>query len=181
VLHLFRGGYLGLSRVEGGAVNLAALATIEVAKAAHEDFDVLLARLRIESPALARDLEGLSPEAGPVLLSEPVHLVPREPWAGDVLLAGDAAGLLDPWTGRGMGKALSSGRLAGDAVEQLLAGRAGASALRALHARDERRLARGDFVRSRLLRPVFTGGFGAGLVHPAASPLARALVRWVAA
>src|SRR5207237_406652 len=71
VLHVFAGGYLGLSRVEGGVVNLAALVTPALAKEAHHDFDVLLTRLCEGSAALAEDLDGLTPELGPVLLSEP--------------------------------------------------------------------------------------------------------------
>lgn len=180
VLHLFRGGYLGLSRVEGELVNLAALATTEVARAAHDDLGLLLARLKIESPTLASDLEGLQPEPGPPLLSEPVPLVKKSAVEGDLLLAGDAAGLVDPWTGRGMGKALASGRLAGEVLAAHLAGGLDAAALRARHVADERELARGDFLRARLLRPVFTGPASL-LVHPSASFLARALVRWSAA
>jgi geranylgeranyl reductase family protein len=46
------------------------------------------------------------------------------PARGRVLLVGDAAGLVDPLSGDGMFEALVSGRLATDAVLELLAGRA---------------------------------------------------------
>ena len=78
VLHFFEGGYVGLSRVEGGRVNLAALATPRVAQRAHHDLDALLARLSRESPALAADLEGAVARCpGPSSVSEPVSPRPR--------------------------------------------------------------------------------------------------------
>jgi len=123
VLHLFAGGYLGLSPVEGGAVNLAALATPAVTAAAHHDFDELLSRLRRESPWLDADLAGLAPGRGSVLVSEPVHLGPHGALAGDVLLAGDAAGVIDPYTGTGMALALLTGEAAAPPILEFLAGR----------------------------------------------------------
>src|SRR5439155_23158800 len=129
----FDGGYLGLSRVEGGTVNLAALASPRVAKDAHHDLDVLLARLKSESPALARDLAGLVPEPGPVLLSEPVHLGAHGCVAKDVLLVGDAAGVLDPYTGTGMAAALLTGEAVAAPLLDFLARRIDAESLLAAH------------------------------------------------
>ena len=177
VLHLFDGGYLGLSRVEGGTVNLAALATPFVARDAHHDFDELLSRLKKESPALAADLDRLSPLPGPVLLSEPVHLGAREAVAGDALLAGDAAGVIDPFTGTGMALALLSGEAAAAAILRFLAGRIDADTLKREHSASYRRIAGRRFVFSRLFRSVFYGGVASRFVGPAATPIARLAVR----
>jgi geranylgeranyl reductase family protein len=46
---------------------------------------------------------------------------------GRVLVAGDAAGLLEPWTREGISYALRSGRLAGQAAARMAAGAAGAA------------------------------------------------------
>ncbi len=177
VLHLFDGGYLGLSRVEGGTVNLAALAKPAVAREAHHDFDRLLARLKEESPALAADLEGLEPLPGPVLLSEPVHLGPRDPVTGDVLLAGDAAGVIDPFTGTGMTLALLSGEAVAAPILRFLAGRLDADGLKREHAEAYGKIAGRRFAWSRLFRSVFYGGIASRLVGPAAAPVARLAVR----
>lgn len=177
VLHPFRGGYLGLSRVEGGRVNLAALATPEVAREAHHDLDRLLARLTADSPSLAADLDGLSPLPGPTLLSEPVHLGARPALADDVLLAGDAAGVVDPWTGTGMALALLTGEAAAGPLAAFLRGEGDAARLRASHREAIRRVQGNRFLWCRLLRPVFVSPIGASLVHPALSPLARLLAR----
>jgi flavin-dependent dehydrogenase len=57
------------------------------------------------------------------------HLPMRRPGApivsGPVLLAGDAAGLVDPLSGEGISAAFASGRLAAEAVERVLDGSAG--------------------------------------------------------
>ncbi len=177
VLHLFDGGYLGLSRVEGGVVNLAALATPRVAKAAHHDFDELLGRLKTESPALAVDLEGLTPVPGPILVSEPVHLGLRPAVAGDVLLVGDAAGVIDPYTGTGMALALLSGEAAAGPILDFLAGRLDADSFKREHAAAHRSLAGRRFAFSRLFRSVFYGGLASRFIGPAAAPLARLAVR----
>lgn len=177
VLHLFDGGYLGLSRVEGGWVNLAALARPSVARAAHHDFDELLARLKKESTALAADLDGLAPLSGPVLLSEPVHLGPRRTVAGDVLLAGDAAGVIDPYTGTGMSLALLTGEAAAAPILEFLAGRLDGDGLREAHGAAHRHVTGARFVWSRVFRSVFFGGFASRLVGPTAAPLARLAIR----
>jgi geranylgeranyl reductase family protein len=48
----------------------------------------------------------------------------KNPGRGPVLLAGDAAGLVDPITGEGIAYAMKSGALAGEAVAKALAGKA---------------------------------------------------------
>jgi menaquinone-9 beta-reductase len=173
VLHFFEGGYVGLSRVEQGRVNLAALANSRVAQSAHHDFDSLLDRLSRESPALAADLEALSPLTGPVLLSEPVHLGAHGALAGDVLCVGDAAGVIDPYTGTGMALALLFGEAVAAPVAAFLAGTLDADGLRRAHLRRHREIAGRRFFFSRLFRPFFSGGAASQLIHPAAAPLAR--------
>ncbi|HSB36067.1 MAG TPA: FAD-dependent monooxygenase [Thermoanaerobaculia bacterium] len=177
VLHLFKGGYLGLSRVEGEVVNLAALATPRVAQDGHHDLRKLLSGLKSQSRSLAADLEGLSPVPGPVLLSEPVHLGLHGSLAGDVLLVGDAAGVIDPYTGTGMALALLSGEAAAAPVLDFLAGRLDGGGLKRAHAAAHRAVAGSRFFWSRLLRRFFTGGVLSRLVAPSAAPLARWAVR----
>lgn len=177
VLHVFRGGYLGLSLVEEGRVSLGALAEPRIAKEAHHDLDRLLARLGEECPGLAADLEGLSPEPGPALVSEPVHLGRREAVLGDVLLAGDAAGVVDPYTGSGMALALRTGEAAGALLAEHAAGRVESEALARRWERRWREVTGNVYFFSRLFRPVFLGGPATRLVVPATAPLAGLAAR----
>jgi flavin-dependent dehydrogenase len=139
--------------------------------------DVLLARLQDESPALARDLEGLAPEPGPVLLSEPVHLGAHGAVAGGVLLVGDAAGVLDPYTGAGMAAALATGEAAAPAILAFLAGDLDAPRLALRHAAVHRSLTRARFFWSRAFRPFLGGGAARRLIVPASAPLASLAAR----
>ncbi len=173
VLHFFEGGYVGLSRVEGGLVNLAALSNSRVAKSAHHDFDSLLDRLREESPALAADLAGLTAVPGPALVSEPVTLGAHGALAGDVLCVGDAAGVIDPYTGTGMSLALLFGDAAAAPLAAFLAGTLDAEGLRQEHLGRHRGIAGRRFLYSRLFRPFFSGGLLSRFIRPAATPFAR--------
>lgn len=173
VLHFFEGGYVGLSCVEGGLVNLAALASRPVVHEAHDDLEGLLTRLSRESAALARDLEGLTPVPGPPLMSEPVYLGRHGAVADDVLCVGDAAGVIDPYTGTGMSLALLFGEAVAAPLAGFLAKALDADALRRAHRRRHREIAGTRFFLSRVFRPVFSGGFASRFVSPAAAPIAR--------
>ena len=172
VLHFFKGGYVGLSRVEGGLVNFAALAAPRVAQWAHHDFDSLLDRLCEESPALAADLAGLTPVSGPPLISEPVYLGRHGAVAGDILCVGDAAGVIDPYTGTGMSLALLFGEAVAAPLAGFLAKDLDADELRHAHLRRHREIAGRRFFLSRLFRPFFSGGVASRFVSPAAAPIA---------
>ena len=92
-LYLFRGGYCGLSRVEGGAFNLAGVISEKV-KSTTSGWEAVLLRARAENSALDRDLAGLEP--GPVgfLGTGPVFFTAKPAAEQGVLMAGDAAGVL---------------------------------------------------------------------------------------
>ena len=120
-LYLFRGGYCGLSRVEGGALNLAGVIS-EKAKSATSGWEAVLRRARGENSALDRDLSGLEP--GPVgfLGTGPVFFTAKPAAERGVLMAGDAAGVLDPFSGEGQSAALAAGILAAETLDAALSG-----------------------------------------------------------
>ncbi len=173
VLHFLEGGYLGLSRIEDGRVNLAGLVTAAVAKKAHASLDELLSEASRKSHALAADLEGLTPVSGPPLISEPLYLGRHGAVAGDVLCVGDAAGVIDPYTGTGMSLALLFGEAVAAPLADFIAERLDAEGLRRAHFRRHREIAGKRFLLSRLFRPFFSGGVASRLVTPAGAPIAR--------
>ena len=120
-LYLFRGGYCGLSRVEGGAFNLAGVIS-EKAKSATSGWEAVLLRSRAENSALDRDLAGLEP--GPVgfLGTGPVFFTSKPAAEHGVLMAGDAAGVLDPFSGEGQSAALAAGILAAETLDAAFSG-----------------------------------------------------------
>ena len=129
-LYLFAGGYCGLSRVEGGAVNLAGVVSETAWGLSGGGWPAVVEHARRANPALDADLGRLEP--GPVgfLGTGPVFFTRKPPSENGLLMAGDAAGVIDPFSGEGQAAALASGILAGDTAERLLAGelsRAGAA------------------------------------------------------
>jgi len=127
-LHFFDGGYLGISPVEGGSINVCGL----VEK-----------RLIRDAESIARRFLGPGPQQEwPFLYTGPLH----PGWqGGQGFAAGDAAAFLDPFTGDGISLALRSGRLAaGEALAEPLA----TSAYR----RELKRMCRGQFAAAKVLR-----------------------------
>jgi flavin-dependent dehydrogenase len=121
-LYLFPGGYCGLSRVEGGAVNLAGVVSGEVWKRAGGGWTAVVDGARSGNPALEADLARLRP--GPIgfLGTGPVFFTRKPPVENGLLMAGDAAGVIDPFSGEGQAAALASGILVAETAERLLSG-----------------------------------------------------------
>jgi flavin-dependent dehydrogenase len=103
-------GYVGVSPVEGGAINVCGLAPEEELRAhGFRPEQLLPARLR-----------GLEPRFDWLLTGPLVYRGSFRSRAG-VYLAGDALGFVDPFTGSGILAALLTGRLAGEAASRGLA------------------------------------------------------------
>jgi len=123
-LYVFPGGYCGLSPVEGGAAHLAGVISERLRRRIEPGWPAVVAHARGANAALDRDLSALG-AAGDDLGTGPVYFTRKPPSDGGPILAGDAAGVLDPFSGQGQASALASGLLAADAVERALAGEIG--------------------------------------------------------
>jgi flavin-dependent dehydrogenase len=121
-LYVFAGGYCGLSRVEGERVNLAGVIAESVLRRQRAGWEGVLASAKGSNPALAADLAVLTP--GPIgfLGTGPVFFTAKPPSEEGILMAGDAAGVIDPFSGEGQAAALATGILAGETIERALAG-----------------------------------------------------------
>jgi menaquinone-9 beta-reductase len=120
-LYLFPGGYCGLSRVEEGAVNLAGVVSGKVWKNTG-GWTAVVERARLGNRALDEDLAKLEP--GPIgfLGTGPVFFTRKPPIENGLLMAGDAAGVIDPFSGEGQAAALASGILAAETADRHLSG-----------------------------------------------------------
>lgn len=166
-LHTFPGGYCGLSHIEGGKTNLC-----------------LLARTEAFRSGIAEAVEGGSPDAGidafigwiatqnaemrrwldqAVRVSDwcSTHQVPfvsKERSLRGMLMVGDAAGLIAPLAGDGMGMALQGGQMAARHTLAYLAGDVTAAVFAPNYAADWQRrfaprLRLGRALQACLLRP----------------------------
>ena len=121
-LYAFPGGYCGLSRVEGGRINLAGVVSERIRRRLPAGWDAVVEHARNANPDLDGDLSSL--REGPIgyLGTGPVFFTAKPPVEAGMLMVGDAAGVIDPFSGEGQAAALSSGILAADSLERGLCG-----------------------------------------------------------
>ena len=112
-MFFFRNCYVGVSPVEGGAVNVCGLAPEELLRPSGFRPEALFsAELRARLDPLERTFEWLV--TGPLVFRDSFRDHPG------VWLAGDALGFVDPFTGSGILAALMTGRMAGQAAARFL-------------------------------------------------------------
>jgi menaquinone-9 beta-reductase len=124
-MYVFPGGYCGLAAIEDGLLNVCCLVdrrlTRNLGASTLEDFALWLRKVA-RHPALDVRLRQAT-QVTETLATAPVRPTRRHPDHAGALLAGDAAGFLDPFTGDGIAQALQSGRLAAEAVARACADR----------------------------------------------------------
>jgi flavin-dependent dehydrogenase len=165
-LHIFPGGYCGLSEIEGGQANLGLLVREEAFRAAGGSgpfaVDHFIAWLGGQDQRLAGWLGQATRLDKRWLSIAQVSFQPKEPVVGDVLMTGDAAGLIAPLAGDGIAMALRGGELAAGFVLRYLDGRLSAAALRRDYAASWQqefvpRLRLGRWLQALLLQPQLAG------------------------
>ncbi len=133
-LYMFPGGYCGLSRVEGGRANVAGVISAKARQSVGGGWEAVMAHARQSNAALDADLSGLTPGREGLLGTGPVFFTAKPPSENGVLMAGDAAGVLDPFSGQGQAAALASGLLAGETAARCLSGEFSPSSLARVYA-----------------------------------------------
>jgi flavin-dependent dehydrogenase len=133
-LNVFPGGYCGLSEIENGTANLGLLVRESVFQAVGGAgpgaIDNFVAWLRRQNPRLDAWLGQAARLQERWLSIAQIPFSPKEAVVGDVLLAGDAAGVIAPLAGDGIAMALRSGGLVADLVLRYLDGNLPAAELR---------------------------------------------------
>lgn len=121
-LHAFAGGYLGVGPIEGDRVNVCGIATRAAFERAGASVAALAARAARENPALAARLAGLK-RLEPDHTAATMPFRRRRPTAGDFPLVGDAAAIIAPLCGDGIGMALTAAAIAEPVLARHLEGR----------------------------------------------------------
>lgn len=118
-MHVRRGRYLGVAPVPSGLANVCLVVTGQ--DGLDDPAALLLAAIRADAELRDRFAAArmIAPPAvlGPLAVDAPV------PGAPGLLLAGDAAGFIDPMTGDGLRFAVRGGELAGEVALAAIAGR----------------------------------------------------------
>lgn len=121
-MHVRAGGYLGIAPVLGGSTNVCLVVPYARAqRAVRAPWDAILTAAAAD-PLLAPRFTRATLASAPMVLG-PMALDVVTPGAPGVLLAGDAAGFIDPMTGDGMRLALQGGVFAAGVAGDVLAGR----------------------------------------------------------
>jgi flavin-dependent dehydrogenase len=109
-MHVRRGRYVGVARVPSGLVNVCAV--VPGSRGLDDPASVLLAQIARDAPLRER-FQTATLAAPPVVLG-PLAVDAAGAGMPGLLLAGDAAGFIDPMTGDGLRFAVRGGELAGD-------------------------------------------------------------------
>lgn len=117
-MYFFPGGYCGLAPIEDGLYNTCCLVHLSLIRESGSggatNFAAWLRSL-VRHPMLEVRLRAAT-QVSATVATAPVRPARRCADHEGVLLAGDAAGFLDPFTGDGISQALHSGRLAAQAL-----------------------------------------------------------------
>jgi flavin-dependent dehydrogenase len=121
-MHVRHGHYIGIAPVPGGIANVCLVVPHTRGGPGWRDPQQLLRQALAADPHLRPRFAGAELIEPPQVLG-PMAIDARAPGVPGMVLAGDAAGFIDPITGDGLRLALQGGILAGDVVEEVLAGR----------------------------------------------------------
>lgn len=170
-MYYFPGGYCGLAPVEDGLYNACCLVHRGLARDATagslSDFAAWLKSVA-RQPALEARLRGAD-QCSETVATAPFRPGRRRAECDGALVAGDAAGVIDPFTGDGISMALHSGRLAAEEAARILRANGGVYAIRELATNYARRHA------AAVRRSYFIAGLLRGLVRAPARLQASAM------
>jgi flavin-dependent dehydrogenase len=108
-IHVFDGGYCGINRVDGDAINVCALIRSEWVKARGVSKERWFEAMARRNPVLAERMDRLTadPDA-PISTVSGIDFARLEPVQDGVPLLGDAAAMIAPLAGDGQGMALTA-------------------------------------------------------------------------
>ena len=120
-LHNFEGGYCGVSKVENDLINICYLADYKTFKK-YKSIDDFQQHVLTRNKFLKKTFENVELAFEKPLTISQVSFSSKEPVAQHVLMCGDAAGMIHPLAGNGMGMAISAGQMASRLIVKYLQG-----------------------------------------------------------
>ena len=139
-MHIRRGAYIGVAPLPGGLTNVSVvldgLQAMDAGQYGKTDQQSLVRRA-VNADAVLRDRFAAATQVSPVTVLGPLAVNARGAGRPGLLLAGDAAGFVDPMTGDGLRFALRGGELAAHAaLDELASGRPAYARLALLRQRE---------------------------------------------
>ncbi len=165
-LHAFPGGYCGMSDIEGGKVNVCLLVHQPIFQAASrgapDRVEAFIDWMRAQNPRLKNWFQNAQRLDEAWMSIAQIPFESKEVVHRDMLMAGDAAGVIVPLAGNGIAMALESGILAGESLAEYFQGSLPAGELirqypRRWKQKFSRRLRVGWALQQMLVRPAVAG------------------------
>ncbi len=121
-LHNFSGGYCGLSKVETDRINLCYLC-FDNRFHQHGSFETFHQNELSKNPFLAEVFQNWQMDFNQPLTISQIYFKPKQRIENGMIMLGDAAGLIYPLSGNGMGMAIHSAKIASDLIVEYLKNR----------------------------------------------------------
>jgi menaquinone-9 beta-reductase len=159
-LHNFKNGYCGISKIEGDKYCLCYLTTAADLKKSNNNIGQLEKNLLYKNPYLKNLFDSVVKEKEfPVTISQ-VSFSKKALVENDVIMLGDAAGMIAPLCGNGMSMAMHSGKIAAGLITAHLLGKITFNQLKLQYIKMwktefEKRMSTGRFIQ-KLFGGVFT-------------------------
>ena len=120
-LHNFKGGYCGVSKVEYDHINLCYITNYEAFKR-YKDIQQFQEDVIFKNNALKTMFSSsMAVFEKPLTISQ-ISFETKEPVEDHIIMCGDAAGMIHPLCGNGMGMAIQSAKIASDLITEFLRG-----------------------------------------------------------
>lgn len=109
-LYNFSGGYCGVSKVENGHINICYLANFQTFKK-YKNLEVYREEVICKNPHLKEIFSTVTPVFPKPLTISQISFLPKKTVENHILMSGDAAGMIHPLCGNGMGMAIHSAKI----------------------------------------------------------------------
>jgi flavin-dependent dehydrogenase len=139
-LYSFDEGYLGVSPVEGGLINICGLVHADRLAGLRGGWDAFVDSIRGEAAHLDGLFAGHEPAQEQFLSSEPVIFRGRQPVVEGIFMTGDASGIIDPLAGNGMAMGMQSAVVAARSIAAVLTAPASRKGVERRYAAEHHRL-----------------------------------------
>jgi len=120
-LHNFKGGYCGISKVEGNRINVCYLADYKTFKN-YKNIEDYQKEVVSKNPNLKRIFEQSRPVFDKPLTISQISFDKKEAVENHILMVGDSVGMIHPLCGNGMAMAIHSAKIASELLGQYFAG-----------------------------------------------------------
>lgn len=122
VLHNFKGGYCGVSKIENDHINLCYITDFKAFKR-YKNIEEFQEKVLFKNSELKAIFNNTIPEFEKPLTISQISFETKKPVENHIIMCGDTAGMIHPLCGNGMGMAIRSSQLVSELIIDYLEGK----------------------------------------------------------